>query len=97
MEMNPYKIVIRPIDTEKSQLAADLGQYTFMVHPWANKTEVALAVSYIFDVDVVKVRTMNMPPRFGQWGRKRVRRRPASKKAIVTLAPGQRIEAFEGV
>ncbi len=98
MEMNPYQIIIRPIDTEKSRIAADgLGQYTFMVHPWANKTEIALAISYIFDVDVVRVRTINIPPKFGRWGRKEIQRKPAQKKAIVTLAPGQMIEAFEGV
>jgi len=97
MEMNPYKIVVRPIDTEKSRLAAETGQYTFMVHPGANKVEIAIAVSYIFDVDVVKVRTINKASKFGRWGRKRIRRKPAQKKAVVTLAPGQRIEAFEGV
>ena len=97
MEMNPYKIIIRPVDTEKSRNAAEVGQYTFMVHPQANKVEIAMAVSYIFDVDVVKVRTVNKAPKFGRWGRKRVRRKPAQKKAIVTLTPGQRIEAFEGV
>jgi large subunit ribosomal protein L23 len=97
MEMNPYKIVIRPIDTEKSRLASEMGQYTFLVHPQANKVEVALAVSYIFDVDVAKVRTINKAAKFGRWGRKRVRRKSAQKKAVVTLVPGQRIEAFEGV
>ena len=98
MEMNPYTIVIRPVDTEKSRIAAEaLGQYTFMVHPWANKTEIAMAVSYIFDVDVVKVRVINQAPKFGRWGRKRIQRKSAQKKAIVTLAPGQRIDAFEGV
>ncbi len=98
MEMNPYTIVIRPIDTEKSRIAADtFGQYTFMVHPRANKTEIAMAVSYIFDVDVVKVRVINKAPKFGRWGRKRIQRQSAQKKAIVTLATGQRIEAFEGV
>ena len=97
MEMNPYQIIVRPVNTEKSNIASEQGQYTFMVHPWANKVEIAEAVSYIFDVDVVKVRVMNQSPKFGRWGRKRVQRTPARKKAIVTVAPGQRIEAFEGV
>jgi large subunit ribosomal protein L23 len=97
MEMNPYKVIIRPIDTEKSRTSSEMGQYTFMVHPWANKVEIAMAVSYIFDVDVVGVRTINQASKFGRWGRKRVRRKPARKKAVVTLAPGQRIDAFEGV
>lgn len=97
MDMNPYAVIIRPVNTEKSNLAAELGQYTFLVHPWANKVEVAQAVSYIFDVDVVKVRIINETAKFGRWGRKRVQRKSAQKKAIVTLLPGQRIEAFEGV
>jgi ribosomal protein L23 len=54
-------------------------------------------VSYIFDVDVVKVRTINQAPKYGRWGRKQIRRKSAQKKAVVTLVPGQRIEAFEGV
>lgn len=97
MEWNPYKIVIRPVDTEKSRQATEMGQYTFMVDVRANKVEIALAVSHIFDVEVVKVRTINQASRFGRWGRKRIQRKSAQKKAVVTLAPGQRIEAFEGV
>jgi large subunit ribosomal protein L23 len=97
MEMNPYKIIVRPLNTEKSNIVADNGQYTFIVHPWANKVEIAEAISYIFDVDVVKVRVMNYPPKFGRWGRKRIQRKSSFKKAVVTLSPGQRIEAFEGV
>ena len=95
MEMNPYKVVIRPIVTEKSNIAAAYGHYTFLVDRRANKVQIAEAVSYIFDVDVVKVRVINRPAKFGRWGRKRVSRQPAEKKAIVTLPPGQRIEAFE--
>jgi large subunit ribosomal protein L23 len=97
MEMNPYAVIIRPVNTEKSNIAAELRQYTFLVHPWSNKVEIAQAVSYIFDVDVKKVRIINETPKFGRWGRKRVQRESAQKKAIVTLLPGQRIEAFEGV
>jgi large subunit ribosomal protein L23 len=97
MEMNPYKIIVRPIITEKSNIASASGQYTFIVDQQANKVEIAEAISYIFDVDVVKVRVLNNPAKFGRWGRKRVQRNPATKKAIVTLLPGQRIEAFAGV
>lgn len=97
MKMSAYNIIVRPVNTEKSNLIADMGQYTFMVHPWANKIEVAQAIAYIFNVDVVRVRIINRAPKYGRWGRKRVQRQSAQKKAIVTLAPGQRIEAFEGV
>lgn len=95
--MSPYQIIIQPINTEKSNIVSELGQYTFLVHPWANKLQIAEAVSFIFDVNVVKVRVINRAPKFGRWGRKRVQRESAQKKAVVTLAPGQRIEAFEGV
>lgn len=44
MEMSPYQIIIRPINTEKSNIASELGHYTFLVHPWANKLQVAEAV-----------------------------------------------------
>lgn len=97
MEMNPYKIIIRPVITEKSNILSELGQYTFLVHPWVNKVEIAESIAYIFDVDVEKVRVINKAAKFGRWGRKRIQRKSAEKKAIVTLAPGQRIEAFEGV
>jgi large subunit ribosomal protein L23 len=97
MEMNPYKIIIRPVVTEKSNIASGYGQYTFLVDRRANKVEIAEAVSYIFDVDVLKVRVMNNPAKFGRWGRKRIQRKPATRKAVVTLPAGQRIEAFEGV
>lgn len=97
MQIEPYKIIIRPIITEKSNDTTELGQYTFLVDRRANKLEIAEAVSYIFDVDVVKVRVLNRAPKFGRWGRKRVQRQTAEKKAIVTLAPGQRIDAFGGV
>lgn len=95
MEMNPYKVIIRPVITEKSNIAAAYGQYTFLVDQRANKVQIAEAISYIFDVDVVKVRVINQSAKFGRWGRKRVSRHAAQKKAIVTLPAGQRIEAFE--
>ena len=97
MKMNPYKVIVRPIITEKSNIASTSGQYTFIVDQQANKVEIAEAITYIFDVDVIKVRVLNKPAKFGRWGRKRVQRKSAIKKAVVTLPPGQRIEAFEGI
>jgi len=97
-EMSPYQIIKRPIITEKSNLvAAEDNQYTFEVDRRANKTQIREAVEHIFNVDVLQVRVMNMPPKYGRWGRRRVKRKPAWKKAIVTVAPDQKIEIFEGV
>lgn len=96
--MHVYEIIKRPIVTEKSNTLADLyGQYTFEVDRRANKHQVKEAVEQIFDVEVEKVRIMNIKPKRGRYGRRMVVRESAWKKAIVILAPGQRLEMFEGV
>jgi large subunit ribosomal protein L23 len=96
-EMSPYQVIKRPLNTEKSTIAAELNQYVFEVDVRSNKVQVREAVELIFKVDVAKVRVVNMSRRFGRWGRKRVKRSSAWKKAIVTVAAGQKIEVFEGV
>jgi large subunit ribosomal protein L23 len=96
--MNPYKVIIRPIDTEKTRYqASELGQYTFEVDRRANKVEVKRALESIFEVDVVAVRVMNVPAKASRRrGRRRAVRRSPWKKAVVTLASGQRLDIFEG-
>ncbi len=90
--MNPYEIITRPIDTEKTRFqASELRKYTFEVHPGANKIEIRQALEEIFEVDIVKVNTMIMPAKYG-WRKYQ----PAWKKAIVTVAEGQRMKVFEG-
>jgi len=90
--MNPYDIIIRPIDTEKTRFqASELGKYAFEVHPGANKMEIKQAIEIIFEVDVAGVNTLIMPAKRG-W---RTYRGPW-KKAIVTLAEGERMDVFEG-
>ena len=97
--MNPYKMIIRPIDTEKTRYqASELGQYTFEVDRRANKVEVKRAIEAIYEVDVVAVNVMNMPAKANRRrGRRRTVRRSPWKKAVVTVAEGQRLEVFEGV
>ncbi len=90
--MNPYEIIIRPIDTEKTRFqASELGKYAFEVHPKANKIEIKKAIETIFEVKVENVHTMIMPAKLG-WRSHRA----AWKKALVTLAEGERIDVFEG-
>jgi len=92
---NPRDIIIRPVVSEKSYAAYDANVYTFVVAPDANKIEIRQAIESIFDVRVTNVNTLN---RNGK--RKRNRRngtfgkRADSKRAIVTLAEGDRIEIF---
>ncbi|MBC8445606.1 MAG: 50S ribosomal protein L23, partial [Chloroflexi bacterium] len=88
--MNPYKIIIRPIDTEKTRYqASELGQYTFEVDRRANKIQVRQAIEAIYDKNVVAVNVMNMPAKASKRrGRRRMVRRPQWKKAVVTVAEG---------
>lgn len=95
--MHPFQVIRRPVITEKAiQLVDYDNQYTFEVVMKANKQMVRDAVEEAFDVEVLKVNTMVIPGKPRRWGR-RVSHTPAWKKAIVTLAPGDSIELFEGV
>jgi large subunit ribosomal protein L23 len=93
--MDSRQIVIRPVVSEKSYALIAQNKYTFRVHPDAHKTQIRQAVEEIFNVTVTDVRTMQMkskPKRRG-WTPGKTR---SWKKAIVELAPGNRIELFEG-
>jgi large subunit ribosomal protein L23 len=95
-----YDVLRRPIVTEKTNYMNEkLHQYTFEVSPDATKGLIKDAVETIFDVDVVKVNIVNVPPRRTRRIRSRrvMVRRGAYKKAIVTLAPSDTIDIFEGV
>jgi large subunit ribosomal protein L23 len=97
---NIYDVLRRPIFTEKSSYqSGDLHQYVFEVSREATKSLVSDAIETLFDVDVVRVNMINLPAkRAKRWRNRRVSvRKPALKKAIVTLAPGDTIEVFEGV
>jgi large subunit ribosomal protein L23 len=94
--MNPHQIIIRPLITEKNTNLMSLNKYSFQVNRSANKMQIRQAIESIFSVSVTAVHTMNV--------RGKQRRRGTAygytadwKKAIVTLAEGDRIELFEGV
>jgi large subunit ribosomal protein L23 len=96
--MNVYQVLKRPILTEKTDYQRDANQYVFEVDRKANKLQIKEAIEQIFDVEVVSVNTMVMKPKRRRMGRKFVVTRPAWKRAVVTLAPGERIqEFFEGI
>lgn len=95
--MHLYKIIRRPIDTEKTRILAEQGQYVFEVDPRANKIQIKQAVEKIYNVKVEEVRVIKLPAKRARRGYRIVIRKPARKKAIVKLAPGERIQIFEGV
>jgi large subunit ribosomal protein L23 len=92
---DPRDILIAPVISEKSYGLLDENKYTFLVAPGANKTQIKIAVEEVFDVKVTAVNTAN---REGKRLRTRTGygRRAATKRAIVTVAAGDRIDIFGG-
>jgi large subunit ribosomal protein L23 len=92
---DPRDIIFAPVVSEKSYSELNQNWYTFLVHPDANKTAIKIAIQQIFNVRVLTVNTLN---REGK--RKRTRtgygKRKNTKRAMVKLADGDRIEAFGG-
>ena len=92
---NPRDILLRPVVSEKSYGLLDEGKYTFIVAPGANKTQIKMAVEEVFRVKVTGVNTLNRPGKRRRtrqgWGK-----RVDTKRAIVTLAEGDRIDIFGG-
>jgi large subunit ribosomal protein L23 len=95
-----YDILRRPLITEKSNYqSGKLHQYTFEVLESATKSQVKDAIETLYDVKVVSVNTMKTAAKRGRRPRSRrlLVRRSGYKKAVITLAPGQTLEMFEGV
>ena len=97
-----HDILVQPVITEKStRQMEEENLYTFIVHRNANKIEIKRAVERVFDVDVLDVRTMRYAGKarralMGRMSRSQaVGRRPAFKKALVTLKEGDSIEFYE--
>lgn len=90
------EIIIAPVISEKSFSAAESGKYTFVVHRSATKPEIRRAVETIWGVHVRDVNTLK---RHGKTVRRHLQkgRRSDTSRAVVTLAPGEKIEIFEGV
>ncbi len=100
MKTNLYEVLRRPIITEKSNFQnSKNNQVVFVVATKATKPMIKEAVEVIFNVEVVRVNVAIVPAKRKQSGlsRQQVNRRKSFKKAIVTLAPGDSIDIFEGV
>ncbi|MEU2561764.1 50S ribosomal protein L23 [Streptomyces longispororuber] len=90
---DPRDVLVKPVVSEKSYALLDENKYTFLVDPRANKTQIKQAVETVWSVKVTGVNTINR-----QGKRKRTRtgfgKRANTKRAIVTLAEGDRIDIF---
>ena len=92
---DPRDIILAPVISEKSYGLIDDNVDTFVVHPSSNKTQIKIAIEKIFDVKVTSVNTIN---RQGKTRRTRfgMGKRANTKRAIVSLAEGHRIDIFGG-
>jgi large subunit ribosomal protein L23 len=92
---DPRDVLLKPVISEKSYALLDENKYTFIVDPRANKTQIRQAVEAVFSVRVLGVNTINR-----QGKRKRTKtgfgKRKDTRRAIVTLAEGERIDIFGG-
>jgi large subunit ribosomal protein L23 len=97
------EIILRPVVSEKSIDQSNSGKYTFRVHPDANKIQIKAAIEELYEKEKVTVVSVNVLTTKAKEKRRGTRRGRITgyttpwRKAIVTLAPGQKIEFFEGV
>ncbi len=93
---DPRDVIIAPVVSEKSYALMETDVYTFTVHPDASKPEIHDAIEAIWGVKVLKVNTLNRKGKVRRTrGTNRLGQRPGTKRAIVTLAPGDKIPLFE--
>ena len=92
-----HDVLIRPVISEKSTLETERNNYTFAVARHANKFTVKAAVESEFKVSVLDVRIVNVRPKQKRRGRRTLGMVPGWKKAVVSIAPGDKIELFEAV
>ncbi len=94
-----HQVVYGPMVSEKSYQLYQAGKYTFRVDPGASKTEIAKALEQAFSdqkIKVIDVHTVSMPGKKRRVGRLSPGSTSEWKKAIVTLAEGQRLEGLFG-
>ena len=91
---DPRDVILAPVVSEKSYSLIDNNAYTFLVHPDANKTEIRQAVESIWEVKVVSVNTLNRKGKSKRF-RFTTGKRADTKREVVKLAEGDKIEIFE--
>ena len=97
MTMSVHTVLLRPVISEKSVIETERNNYTFAVARDANKFQIKAAVEEQFKVDVLGVRVLTVKPKQKCRGRRQLGTVPGWRKAVVTIADGQKIELFETV
>jgi len=94
--MDIYQVIKEPHTTEKATHQREVNQVSFKVHPRANKIEIRQAVEALFGTKVLEVKTLNVKGKRRRMGRN-IGKKADWKKAVVKLAPGEKIQIFEGM
>ncbi|HET7582131.1 MAG TPA: 50S ribosomal protein L23 [Candidatus Limnocylindria bacterium] len=97
MSVNLKTVLLKPVISEKSVIETERNNYTFAVARDANKFQIKAAVEDQFKVDVLGVRVLTVKPKQKRRGRRQLGTVPGWRKAVVTIAEGQKIELFETV
>ncbi|HEX3218461.1 MAG TPA: 50S ribosomal protein L23 [Candidatus Limnocylindria bacterium] len=97
MSLSAQTVLLRPVISEKSVIETERNNYTFAVARDANKFQIKAAVEEQFKVDVLGVRVISVRPKQKRRGRRQLGTVPGWRKAVVTIAGGQKIELFETV
>jgi large subunit ribosomal protein L23 len=97
MSLSVQTVLLRPVISEKSVIETERNNYTFTVARDANKFQIKAAVEEQFNVDVLGVRVLTVKPKQKRRGRRQMGTVPGWRKAVVTIAEGQKIEFFETV
>jgi large subunit ribosomal protein L23 len=94
MSVNLKTVLLKPVISEKSVIETERNNYTFAVARDANKFQIKAAVEDQFKVDVLGVRVLTVKPKQKRRGRRQLGTVPGWRKAVVTIAEGQKIELF---
>jgi large subunit ribosomal protein L23 len=92
-----HDVLLRPVISEKSVAETERNNYTFAVTRDANKFQIKAAVEAEFKVNVLGVRVLTVKPKQKRRGRRQMGTVPGWRKAVVTIAAGQKIDLFEAV
>jgi len=91
------EIIVKPLITEKTSAATDdYNRYGFVVATWANKNQIREAVEKLYDVKVLNIKTNIVPGKLKRFGTS-VKKSSKTKKALIQLKEGQKIEFFKGI
>ncbi len=94
--LQSYRVLVKPLVTEKAAQIGALSKYIFVVHPKLNKLEVRKAIRAVYGLDPIKVNILNVSGKSVRYGRVTGKTKDW-KKAVITLKPGEKIEVYEGV